>query len=128
MRHHRFGDVAFLLEPELKEGRGGLRDVTRAPGRRASRSRRCRAVGTRFAETSDALSRTVALHRTTGKATDRLVLQQQEAVAPLGLPDADAMMPSCRARRARSGGPATTVAPGREHLKDRAAAREDATG
>ena len=26
-RHARFGDVAFLLEPELKEGKGGLRDI-----------------------------------------------------------------------------------------------------
>jgi len=27
-RHARHGEVAFLLEPQLKEGRGGLRDVT----------------------------------------------------------------------------------------------------
>ena len=26
-RHAQFGEVAFLLEPDLKEGRGGLRDV-----------------------------------------------------------------------------------------------------
>ena len=26
-RHRRAGEVAFLLEPDLKEGRGGLRDV-----------------------------------------------------------------------------------------------------
>jgi [protein-PII] uridylyltransferase len=26
-RHDRYGEVAFLLEPNLKEGRGGLRDV-----------------------------------------------------------------------------------------------------
>ena len=35
----------------------------------------------------------VALHRTTEKSSDRLVLQQQHAVADaLGLPDADALM------------------------------------
>ncbi|MDO9222502.1 MAG: hypothetical protein Q7U20_02195, partial [Caulobacter sp.] len=26
-RHRQHGEVAFLLEPDLKEGRGGLRDV-----------------------------------------------------------------------------------------------------
>ncbi len=26
-RHFRFGDLAFLLEPDLKEARGGLRDL-----------------------------------------------------------------------------------------------------
>ena len=26
-RHHRAGDVAFLLEPDLKDGKGGLRDA-----------------------------------------------------------------------------------------------------
>ncbi len=27
MRHHRFGDSPFLVEPNIKEGRGGLRDL-----------------------------------------------------------------------------------------------------
>jgi len=27
-RHQRFGDLAFLLEPDLKDARGGLRDVS----------------------------------------------------------------------------------------------------
>ena len=27
VRHERFGDLAFLLEPDLKEARGGTRDL-----------------------------------------------------------------------------------------------------
>ena len=27
-RHHRYGETPFLVEPNIKEGRGGLRDVT----------------------------------------------------------------------------------------------------
>ncbi|NBY38787.1 MAG: hypothetical protein EBQ63_04740 [Actinobacteria bacterium] len=27
-RHQRHGELAYLLEPDLKEARGGLRDVT----------------------------------------------------------------------------------------------------
>ena len=92
-RHRHFGDVAFLLEPELKEGRGGLRDVH---GLRAVEL----AIPTLPAleqEVRDAyvelLDVRVALHRTTAKSSDLFVLQNQAAVAEvLGLPDTDTLM------------------------------------
>ncbi len=93
VRHHRFGDVAFLLEPELKEGKGGLRDVH---GLRAVELAipALPRLEPNFAEAAATLLDVrVALHRTTEKGSDRLVLQQQAAVADeLGLPDVDTMM------------------------------------
>jgi len=92
-RHSRFGEVAFLLEPELKEGRGGLRDF---------HALRAAALATPVvAADAEAvlvahdvlLSVRVELHRRTGKALDRLLLQEQDAVAAaLGYADADALM------------------------------------
>ena len=92
-RHRRFGDVAFLLEPDLKEGRGGLRDV---------HALMAAAVAVDVIPDIDEvlpaaeevlLTARVELQRITGKARDRLVLQEQAAVAHrLGLPDADGLM------------------------------------
>src|SRR5204862_6012659 len=79
-RHAKMGDVAFLLEPDLKEGRGGLRDV---------HALRVAAMATPVAPSEDLvgdaagviLDARVALHRVTGKGADRLTLQDQENVA-----------------------------------------------
>lgn len=95
LRRAEQGDVAFLLEPELKESYGGLRDVNAV---RAA----ARAVGP-LADYVDlnvleqprlVLSAArVELHRGTGRATDRLLLQEQDAVgSALGYPDADELM------------------------------------
>jgi [protein-PII] uridylyltransferase len=81
-RHERAGEVAFLLEPDLKEGRGGLRDVHAL--RWAEAARRIlfeedhRAIGDAY---EAILAARVELHRRTGKSTDRLVLQEQDGVA-----------------------------------------------
>src|SRR4029077_12502625 len=67
LRHHRFGDVAFLLEPDLKEGRGGLRDVhaLRATARAIPT---LPPVEPTFADAGATLRNVrVALHRTTEK-------------------------------------------------------------
>jgi [protein-PII] uridylyltransferase len=91
-RHRRAGAVAFLLEPDLKEGHGGLRDLT-ALG--------ALAVSTDVVEFDDALNDgretllqvRVALQRITGRRSNVLGLEQQDDVAAaLGAPDADALM------------------------------------
>lgn len=86
------GELAFLLEPDLKEARGGLRDV---------QSIRAAAA----AWVVDAPSQRLLgdywllldvrgeLHRRTGRPADRLVLQEQDGVAQaLGFTDADELM------------------------------------
>jgi [protein-PII] uridylyltransferase len=90
-RHRGAGDVAHALEPDLKEGRGGSRDLTivRALARVttvvAPDPRMANAVSTLF----DAR---VALQRVAGR-TDRLLLEHQDAVAEqLALTDADELM------------------------------------
>jgi [protein-PII] uridylyltransferase len=93
-RHARAGEVAFLLEPDLKEGRGGLRDVHAL--RWAEAAERVLLAGDDEALSGayDALlGARVELHRRTGKALDRLLLQEQDGVAAaLGDDDADALM------------------------------------
>jgi [protein-PII] uridylyltransferase len=93
-RHDRAGEVAFLLEPDLKEGRGGLRDVHALRWAQAARSVLLegdeREMATHYATL---LSVRVELHRLTGRPGDRLLLEEQDAVAAaLGYDDADALM------------------------------------
>ena len=93
VRHRRSGEVAFLLEPDLKEGRGGLRDV-HALDALALAVHVLPAVDDNVAVSAEQLRRArVALHRQTGKPTDTLLLQEQEGVATaLGLESADVLM------------------------------------
>ncbi|MFJ5833157.1 [protein-PII] uridylyltransferase [Streptomyces sp. NPDC093089] len=91
-RAERMGELQFLLEPDLKEARGGLRDaqalravaaswLADAPREGLDDARR------RLLDARD------ALHLATGRATDRLALQEQDAVAAeLGLLDADTLL------------------------------------
>ncbi|MDO0911469.1 [protein-PII] uridylyltransferase [Streptomyces sp. DT2A-34] len=91
-RAERQGELQYLLEPDLKEARGGLRDATilravaaswlaDAPREGLADARR------RLLDARD------ALHLTTGRATDRLALQEQDQVAAeLGLLDADTLL------------------------------------
>ncbi len=93
-RHTRAGEVAFLLEPDLKEGRGGLRDVQSLHW--AAEARELLWVGDDVAldDAYDVLLTTrVELHRRTGRPGDVLVLQEQDAVArALGDANADDLM------------------------------------
>ncbi|WP_329198672.1 MULTISPECIES: [protein-PII] uridylyltransferase [unclassified Streptomyces] len=91
-RAEKAGELRFLLEPDLKEARGGLRDAAAlravaaswladAPREGLAEARR------RLLDARD------ALHLVTGRATDRLSLQEQDQVAArLGLLDADALL------------------------------------
>jgi [protein-PII] uridylyltransferase len=86
------GELAFLLEPDLKESRGGQRDVhaiqaiaaawvASAPGPR---------VRAAYEQILDARH---VLHEVTGRRLDRLVLEEQDEVArALGLLDGDALL------------------------------------
>jgi [protein-PII] uridylyltransferase len=92
-RHTRVGEVAFLLEPDLKEGRGGLRDV-HTQRWAAAAGHILLADGELLDPAHETLLAVrVELHRRTGKASNRLLLQEQDGVAAaLAMPDADALM------------------------------------
>ncbi len=93
-RHSAHGEVAFDLEPDLKEGRGGLRDVHALGWARAAGADVDERVLADLRRDHDTLLAVrVELHRAAGKPTDRLMLQDQDAVAArLGDVDADALM------------------------------------
>ena len=95
-RARRFGEVAFLLEPDLKQARGGMRDV---------HALQALAVA-QLADAPDPVVRAAydvlldvrgELHRRSAvggrRSQDRLVLQEQDAIAAALLyTDADALM------------------------------------
>ncbi|WP_030675961.1 [protein-PII] uridylyltransferase [Streptomyces sp. NRRL B-1347] len=91
-RAERQGELSHLLEPDLKEARGGLRDATAL--RAVAASWLADAPREGLAEARRALLDVRdALHLTTGRATDRLALQEQDQVAAeLGLLDADTLL------------------------------------
>ncbi|MFK0290971.1 [protein-PII] uridylyltransferase [Streptomyces sp. NPDC090442] len=91
-RAARHGELQYLLEPDLKEAHGGLRDATALRAIAASWLADAPRDGLEAARTA-LLDTRDALHRTTGRATDRLSLQDQDQVAgALGLLDADALL------------------------------------
>jgi [protein-PII] uridylyltransferase len=100
-RAERFGELAFLLEPDLKEARGGLRDVhamfavaaawiVDPPGERVRESRDVLLdVRTELHRRADKQS---AQRRTTS-ASERLVMQEQGPIATaLGYDGPDELM------------------------------------
>jgi [protein-PII] uridylyltransferase len=93
-RHEQAGEVAFLLEPDLKEGRGGLRDVHGLRWAEAARNLLWEGDDPALDDAyGTLLSARVELHRRTGRPGDRLLLEEQDAVASaLGYADADLLM------------------------------------
>jgi len=91
-RTRTFGELAFLLEPDLKEARGGLRDITTI--RSLAKSEFVPILLDRLAA-SEALFANVRdeLHGVTGRNRDQLLLTEQDAVAAvMDFADADALM------------------------------------
>jgi [protein-PII] uridylyltransferase len=95
------GEVAFLLEPDLKEGRGGLRDVHALQAVAVAQaadppSAAVRAAYAVLLDVRGELGRRAAVAGR--RAGDRLLLQEQDAVAAaLHHADADALMASVSA-------------------------------
>ena len=90
------GEVAFLLEPDLKEARGGLRDVHALHALAVAQVADPPDAGVRAAH-EVLLDVRGELHRRTAGAgrrtVDRLLMQEQDAVAAaLGYGDADLLM------------------------------------
>ncbi|WP_037913717.1 [protein-PII] uridylyltransferase [Actinacidiphila yeochonensis] len=91
-RAERQGELSYLLEPDLKEARGGLRDATALRAVAASWLADAPREGLEEAR-NQLLDTRDALHLVTGRATDRLALQEQDQIAAaLGLLDADALL------------------------------------
>lgn len=93
-RHTRAGEVAFLLEPDLKDGRGGLRDVHSLRWACHARPMLWEGDDATLDEAYDVLLAVrVELHRRTGRFGDVLLLEEQDGVAAaLRHRDADALM------------------------------------
>lgn len=94
LRHEKAGEVAFRLEPDLKEGRGGLRDVHALRWAEAARRVLLEHDDAHLAESYGVLlDARVELQRRTRRPTNLLALQEQDGVAAaLGLESADALM------------------------------------
>ena len=94
LRHETAGEVAFLLEPDLKEGRGGLRDVHALhwveTAHRIILEHDAAALTAAYGVLLDVR---VELQRLTGRHSNVLSLQDQDGVAAaLGMADADELM------------------------------------
>ena len=91
-RHQRAGELAYLLEPDLKEARGGLRDITAI--RALEKSGAITIPMERISVAESLLSNVrEALHIVSGRDKDKLLFQEQDKVAAhLGFVDADVLM------------------------------------
>ncbi|MCC6749737.1 MAG: [protein-PII] uridylyltransferase [Deltaproteobacteria bacterium] len=99
-RHARFGESVYLLEPNVKSGKGGLRDLNTAlwaatarhglgeldelPRVGAATARQCRALAEARAFLQNLR---LATHLAAGRAQDRLLFDLQEVLAPRLFPE-----------------------------------------
>jgi len=91
-REARFGELAFLLEPDLKEARGGLRDINAI--RAIEKSGVVTVSLARLAESEALLSNVRdVLHGDKKRARDQLLLTEQDRIAKImSFKDADELM------------------------------------
>jgi [protein-PII] uridylyltransferase len=91
-RYERTGELAYLLEPDLKESRGGLRDITALRAMNASGA--VILPMERISQAESILARVrEALHTVSGRDKDRLLFTEQDKVAALlSYDDADTLM------------------------------------
>ncbi len=88
-RHRRYGDVAFTIEPELKNGRGGLRDLHAMRWAEGAQPGFATDVLSELRAQEEVLVEArVELHRWSERANDVLTLDDQDATAS-ALSDAD---------------------------------------
>lgn len=87
VRRHTFGELAYLQEPDLKDSIGGLRDVVIM--RAIAASWVTDVPHSQLAQPYESLLNVRdALHWVTGRPSDKLVRQEQPAIAELlGIPD-----------------------------------------
>ncbi len=93
-RHQQRGDVAFQIEPHLKEGRGGLRDI-HALGwaSRALPGFADDALDRLAPDVDTLLEARIELHRLSNRRSDVLTLDDQDGVAEaLGHPTSNELM------------------------------------
>jgi [protein-PII] uridylyltransferase len=136
-RHARFGDTVYLLEPNLKNGEGGYRDLlvglwaAKARfhvrdfqdlvtlGQASDRQVRALVEARRFF-----LTLRIAAHLAAGRKADRLTFEVQEAIAPGLFPDA--VEPSDDAEVKPAVAPAVEALMQRYFLNAKAVKRETA--
>ena len=94
LRQSGAGDVAYILEPDLKDGHGGIRDVQSLWWAEAGDLPLSATDNAVLNECYDVLiDARVALHRATGRPGDTLRLEDQDAAATkAGVESADALM------------------------------------
>ncbi len=93
-RQANAGDVAYILEPDLKDGHGGIRDAQSLWWAERGGLALSRQDDELLDECYEVLlDARVALHRSAGRAAETLRLEDQDAAAAAaGSPDADAFM------------------------------------
>jgi [protein-PII] uridylyltransferase len=93
-RQSSAGDVAYILEPDLKDGHGGIRDAQSLWWAQCGSLVLSAEDDAALNECYDVLlGARVALHRATGRPGETLRLEDQDAAArAAGVPSADALM------------------------------------